>query len=121
MNRISFSICVAAIFSFLIAAETRAEIYEESLGTKYTFGRSFAAHVSPSLFEPNTISPVDYLRPDEEVVMDGPNGPPLPLPPVAAIPAVPEPATWAMMILGFAGVGFMAYRRRNQDAALTAA
>jgi hypothetical protein len=26
---------------------------------------------------------------------------------------VPEPSTWAMMILGFAGVGFMAYRRRN--------
>jgi hypothetical protein len=28
--------------------------------------------------------------------------------------AVPEPSTWAMLILGFAGVGFMAYRRRNQ-------
>jgi hypothetical protein len=27
-------------------------------------------------------------------------------------PAVPEPSTWAMMILGFAGVGTMAYRRR---------
>ena len=34
--------------------------------------------------------------------------------------AVPEPSTWAMMILGFAGVGFMAYRRRNQSAALAA-
>jgi hypothetical protein len=29
------------------------------------------------------------------------------------IAAVPEPSTWAMMILGFAGVGFMAYRRRG--------
>jgi PEP-CTERM motif len=28
--------------------------------------------------------------------------------------AVPEPSTWAMMILGFLGVGFMAYRRRNR-------
>jgi len=28
--------------------------------------------------------------------------------------AVPEPSTWAMMILGFMGVGFMAYRRKNQ-------
>ena len=28
--------------------------------------------------------------------------------------AVPEPSTWAMMILGFGGVGFMAYRRRNR-------
>jgi PEP-CTERM motif len=27
--------------------------------------------------------------------------------------AVPEPSTWAMMVLGFAGVGFVAYRRRN--------
>lgn len=29
--------------------------------------------------------------------------------------AVPEPSTWAMMILGFAGVGFMAYRRRSSS------
>jgi PEP-CTERM motif len=28
-----------------------------------------------------------------------------------AVTAVPEPSTWAMMILGFAGVGFMAYRK----------
>jgi hypothetical protein len=26
--------------------------------------------------------------------------------------AVPEPSTWAMLLLGFAGIGFMAYRRR---------
>jgi hypothetical protein len=30
--------------------------------------------------------------------------------------AVPEPATWAMMLLGFAGLGFMAYRRKNKVA-----
>src|SRR5260370_31887937 len=28
------------------------------------------------------------------------------------VTAVPEPATWAMMLLGFAGVGFVAYRRK---------
>jgi hypothetical protein len=39
----------------------------------------------------------------------------------ATIAAVPEPSTWAMMILGFAGVGYVAYRRRNQSNALTAA
>jgi hypothetical protein len=27
--------------------------------------------------------------------------------------AVPEPSTWAMLLLGFAGVGFMAYRRKQ--------
>ena len=32
----------------------------------------------------------------------------------AQTPAVPEPSTWAMMILGFAGVGIIAYRRRQQ-------
>ncbi len=30
--------------------------------------------------------------------------------------AVPEPSTWAMMILGFFAVGFMAYRRNNKMA-----
>lgn len=34
--------------------------------------------------------------------------------------AVPEPSTWAMMILGFAAVGVMAHRRRNQSAAAAA-
>ena len=33
------------------------------------------------------------------------------------VAAVPEPATWAMMVLGFFGVGFMAYRRRDQNTA----
>lgn len=30
--------------------------------------------------------------------------------------AVPEASTWAMMLLGFAGVGFLAYRRRPRPA-----
>jgi hypothetical protein len=30
-----------------------------------------------------------------------------------SIAAVPEPSSWAMMILGFAGVGYMTYRRRK--------
>lgn len=29
------------------------------------------------------------------------------------VTATPEPSTWAMMILGFAGVGFLAYRRKS--------
>ena len=30
---------------------------------------------------------------------------------------VPEPSTWAMMLLGFAGLGFAAYRRKSLIAA----
>jgi len=36
------------------------------------------------------------------------------------VSAVPEPSTWAMMILGFAGLGFMAYRRKSKPAMLAA-
>jgi hypothetical protein len=32
--------------------------------------------------------------------------------------AIPEPSTWAMLILGFAGIGFMAYRRKSRPAML---
>ena len=32
------------------------------------------------------------------------------------VSAVPEPSTWAMMILGFLGVGFMAHRRKSNTA-----
>jgi hypothetical protein len=35
---------------------------------------------------------------------------------------VPEPSTWAMMILGFTGIGFTGYRRsRKSTPAFTAA
>jgi hypothetical protein len=34
--------------------------------------------------------------------------------------AVPEASTWAMMILGFAGIGFMAYRRKSNPALIAA-
>jgi hypothetical protein len=36
------------------------------------------------------------------------------------VTAIPEPSTWAMMILGFCGLGFMAYRRKDR-LAMTAA
>ncbi|MEH2499552.1 hypothetical protein V1294_006031 [Bradyrhizobium sp. AZCC 1678] len=36
-------------------------------------------------------------------------------------PAVPESSTWAMMILGFAGVGYLAYRRSRKDHGLALA
>jgi hypothetical protein len=32
--------------------------------------------------------------------------------------AVPELSTWAMLILGFAGIGFIGYRRKQNGSAL---
>ena len=37
-----------------------------------------------------------------------------------SIAAVPEPSTWAMLLLGFAGLGFIAYRRKNKAALMAA-
>jgi hypothetical protein len=37
----------------------------------------------------------------------------------AFTPAVPEPSTWAMMILGFLGLGFVTYRRKSKPALTT--
>jgi hypothetical protein len=39
---------------------------------------------------------------------------------VSVTTGVPEPSTWAMMLLGFAGVGFMAYRRKSKPALMVA-
>ena len=33
---------------------------------------------------------------------------------MSEIAAVPEASIWAMMLLGFMGVGFLAYRRKHQ-------
>jgi hypothetical protein len=38
-----------------------------------------------------------------------------------SVSAVPEPSTWAMMILGFAGIGFMTYRRSRKNVLALAA
>jgi PEP-CTERM motif len=51
-------------------------------------------------YNPNSILKIDL------VVQGGPNGSP-----------VPEPSTWAMMALGFAGLGLAGYRTRRKRAA----
>lgn len=40
--------------------------------------------------------------------------------PIVFAGAVPEPATWAMIILGFAGVGLLSYRRKRTSALMAA-
>jgi hypothetical protein len=33
---------------------------------------------------------------------------------------VPEPSTWTMLLIGFAGLGFLAYRRKSKPALMVA-
>ncbi len=42
------------------------------------------------------------------------NLPPFALLDGVSLTAVPEPSTWAMMLAGFGGLGFAAYRRRRR-------
>ena len=39
---------------------------------------------------------------------------------ISAVAAVPESSTWAMMILGFVGIGFMTYRQKSKPALMAA-
>jgi PEP-CTERM motif len=65
--------------------------------------------VSSSSFSYNTtpiVIDIDVTIPDEfTVFIDG-----------ALASSVPEPSTWAMLLIGFAGIGFASYRRKNQMA-----
>jgi hypothetical protein len=51
-----------------------------------------------------------FVNPGASLVVDN----------IVVTTAVPEPSTWAMMILGFAGIGFMAYRRKSKLALMAA-
>ena len=59
----------------------------------YSVSASFTLGISPEIADALAIAAEDTL--------------------LAEGPATPEPSTWAMMILGFAGIGFMTYRRRK--------
>ena len=39
---------------------------------------------------------------------------------IGVTPAVPEPSTWAMMLFGFAGLGYAGHRASRKSAALAA-
>jgi hypothetical protein len=56
----------------------------------------------------SNLLPPGFLKPGEEVV--------------AVLPAtpVPEPSTWAMLLLGFGGLGFVGYRQTRKSQAATA-
>jgi hypothetical protein len=84
--------------------------------TSVTVDASSAADFLPSKTGLQLVSPTEILVDvtgdapaiGDQLILDVTTG--------AVASAVPEPSTWAMMILGFAGVGFMAYRRKSTPA-----
>jgi hypothetical protein len=74
-----------------------------------------------------TINGVNHTFTDtQDILVGSPNGsanetePWTSIGQVSVSSGVPEPSTWAMLLLGFAGIGFMAYRRKNKPALMTA-
>lgn len=80
-------------------------------------GQTFTIDSTPTVYQPNGFFGVTDLTPFTTVLVSSESenlfinnvafG--------AAVSAIPEPSTWAMMILGFAGIGFLSYRRSRRS------
>ena len=84
-----------------------------ALGTTFSLSSDFYAQgglILGNLFLAN--GDIVSTAQSSGLFYNGPNGVPFSTSPV------PEASTWAMMLLGFFGVGFVAYCRRNQSASL---
>ncbi|MCK1636141.1 PEPxxWA-CTERM sorting domain-containing protein [Bradyrhizobium sp. 157] len=99
------------------------------LNVNITDGTSNTIPLSESVTAPSTNESSTWIRFAFNFIADGTsntisfnevNGPSYIGLDDVSIAAVPEPATWAMMILGFAAVGFMAYRRKSRPALMVA-
>jgi len=89
---------------------TSTQVFDGSgLGFRLADGVSFQIFAANPA--PNPPMPNEY-----EISSSGPGLPAFEV--LALTAAVPEPSTWAMMILGFVGLGFMAYRRKSNGPAL---
>ena len=101
-----YSFVIGQIYSVMIKADAEDTIFGGGVpgGTE---GES--AFVDPTFFIDRTFAdPNNYTILFSPGIGDGMAG------------GVPEPSTWVMMILGFAGVGFMAYRRKSMSALMAA-
>jgi PEP-CTERM motif len=76
-------------------------------------GLNFSDFIKSTNGNPNVFFAIDVLGPNGKTGLIGDSD--LSINPVIA--PVPEASTWAMMLLGFAGVGFVAYRRKRQGGA----
>ena len=72
--------------------------------------------VLPADFGSQTLTSIDFSYTGNTVPGDGEAF----LAALTTVSAVPEPSTWAMMILGFGGIGLMARRRKSRASSASA-
>jgi hypothetical protein len=103
IQQFSITLSQAAIADLNAAAHNQGDTRFVIGGSLLSISGAFANEQLFTIFGPQeALSPAAYLT-------------------FETVAAVPEPATWAMMILGFAGVGFVAYRRKSKSAAVAVA
>jgi choice-of-anchor C domain-containing protein len=90
-----------------VVVDVSSSSFDDTGFTKANMGWTLKSF---SFFANSTTSTLTFLDTDT-----GPYGPALDN---VSVTAVPEPATWAMMILGFLGIGFVAYRRKSSASSL---
>ena len=76
----------------------------------------FEADAYASYFDPALLTAIADYSDTLNVYLDAPGGDTVGLSGhdyATPVSAVPEPSTWAIMLPGFAVLGFMAYRRRR--------
>jgi len=89
--------------------------YVDNGGVLFSFGSNIGnIYLSNGQYIFSVDKPEALFNPGDLILTGGVATP-------GVVAAVPEPSTWAMMILGFVGVGFMTYRRRQNDSAMSIA
>jgi hypothetical protein len=119
-NTICGSACTILSNSFTVTAGaiTAEDFIASSSGFTNTppfdgeWSLFLAASGSTTSFSNGTTEPGDPLVFQDNVVTQSGSA----FTPVTPVPGVPERSTWAMMLLGFAGIVFMAYKRKNKPA-----
>ncbi|MDA9522934.1 hypothetical protein XI06_22300 [Bradyrhizobium sp. CCBAU 11434] len=91
------------------------------VATNRVYTVTLTAFVSADVYNGASASLSSFVDPSFSIDSSNANADQLRLVFSSNIGAVPEPSTWAMMILGFCGVGFMAHRRKQNGSALVAA
>lgn len=115
-NNTSPTNSVGAYFSGLTAGSILTISFNDGASRLFTIpvttngGVEFVGLTDTTVFSSFTITDVSGKNFGIDGISFGING----------VSAVPEPSTWAMMILGFAGIGFVVYRRKSKPALMAA-